>query len=170
MNVLANLFADSAGPADYVRGYIARLTELLGRVDADALARVIARIEQTYEAGRMIYLIANGGSAAVASHLVNDAVAGCDVDGQPPFRAVSLCDNVESITAIANDCGYDMIFALQLKTLLVPGDLVIAMSVSGNSGNILKGVEYARRHGATTIGWTGFDGGRLAERCDPCIP
>jgi D-sedoheptulose 7-phosphate isomerase len=169
MNTLTNIFDSSAGAAEYARGYFARLAQKMNEIDAGALARIIDRIEQTIASGRTLYLIANGGSAAVASHLVNDAVAGCDVDSQPPFRAVSLCDNVESITAIANDCGYEMIFALQLKALLQPGDMVLAMSVSGNSTNIIKGVEYARAHGACTIGWTGFDGGRLAKACDLCL-
>jgi D-sedoheptulose 7-phosphate isomerase len=159
-------FNSSGAPSQYVKRYFERVAELMRAVDLAALEQVVQAIEGAIEGRRTLFLIANGGSSAVASHFVNDAVVGAMVDGKPPLRALSLSDNVESVTAIANDAGYENIFAYQLKTLLNPGDLVLALSVSGNSENILRGVATARQMGGLTIGWSGFDGGRLAKTCD----
>lgn len=169
MNKLAELYAESASPQDYIRKYAARLGALMDALDLDAVEQVIEAMERTSRAGNVIYTMANGGSAASASHLVNDLVAGCHLEGAPPFRAFSLTDNGETVTALANDCGYDNIFAYQLRANVQPGDLIIAMSVSGNSENIFRAVEYAREHGATTVGFCGFDGGRLAKACDIAV-
>lgn len=166
MYFLDTIFQSSAAPPQYMKQYFERVAELMRALDLAALEQVIQAIEAAAERGRTLFLIANGGSSAVASHFVNDAVVGAGVDGKPPLRALSLSDNVESVTAIANDAGYENIFATQLKMLLNPGDLVLAMSVSGNSENILRGVETARKMGGLTIGWSGFDGGRLAKACD----
>jgi D-sedoheptulose 7-phosphate isomerase len=116
-----------------------------------------------------VFLIANGGSSGVASHLVNDMVVGGMMPGRPPLRALALTDNAASVTAIGNDAGYEHVFSYQIEMLAGPGDVVIAMSVSGNSENIIRGVEAARRLGCVTIGWAGMEGGRLAEACDICV-
>jgi D-sedoheptulose 7-phosphate isomerase len=164
MHKLAELFEQAGGaPSQYAAGYFKRLAEVMQQLDMATFDRVVEAIERTCAEGRTVFFVANGGSAAVASHFVNDLVAGAMVDGQPPFRALSLTDNGETVTAIANDSGFENIFAYQLKALVEPGDLVIAMSVSGNSENIIRAVQYANDNGARTIGWSGFGGGRLAR-------
>src|SRR5438093_12054958 len=112
----------------------------------------------------------NGGSSAVASHMVADLGPNSWADGRPGYKVICLSDNVESITAIANDSGYENIFAFQLRCCLQPGDLVIAFSVSGNSENIIRGVEVANQLGGRTIGLTGLDGGRWRNLCDMSLP
>ncbi len=105
----------------------------------------------------------NGGSAATAAHFANDLSLGPRVFGGKAYRAISLTDNTALMTAAANDLGYDSVFVEQLKTLLGTGDVVIAISASGDSPNVIRAVEYANEAGAVTIGLTGFDGGRLRE-------
>jgi D-sedoheptulose 7-phosphate isomerase len=163
---MKELFQRSSTPAQWARGYADRMTELLAAMDADSVASVIEAFDRASEENRTIYAIANGGSSAVASHLVNDLGPNSLVPRQTRFRVFSLSDNAESVTAIANDAGYENVFSYQLEANMEPGDLVLAMSVSGNSPNIIRAVEYAKENGGLTIGWTGFDGGRLAELAD----
>ncbi len=166
MYQLAEMFQSANGDkADYAEAYVKRLSTVLQNLDMRAVAEIIDAIDHASREKRFIYFIANGGSAAVASHWVNDLVAGGFKEGTVPFRALCLADNVESVTAIANDSGFDNIFLNQLKVNLNPGDVVFAMSVSGNSENIIRAVDYANDHGAKTIGISGFDGGRLKGRC-----
>jgi len=112
---------------------------------------------------RTVFVMGNGGSAATASHFAGDLSKGTIVEGFPRFKAVSLTDNVANMLAWANDMGYEDIFVEQLKNLMEPGDVVIGISVSGNSANVLKAIEYANHHGGVTIGFSGYDGGRLLE-------
>jgi D-sedoheptulose 7-phosphate isomerase len=164
-NALESIFQASRTPADYVSGFLSRLAELLGRVDAAAVAKFIETIERARDENREIFFIGNGGSAAVASHIVNDLAANALTPGKPGFRAFCLADNVESVTAIANDVGYEHVFEHQLKCVLQEGDVVVALSVSGNSPNIIRAIDYANSKGAVTIGLSGFDGGKLARKC-----
>ena len=120
-------------------------------------------IEEAYHAGRFVFIIGNGGSGANASHLCED-LAKCtlrDFENQKRLKVLSLTDNTAGIMAWANDEGYDRIFVEQLKNLASPGDLLLAISGSGNSPNILKAVEWANANGLTTVGITGFGGGKL---------
>ena len=114
------------------------------------------------ERGSRVFFIGNGGSAATASHFANDLAIGTRTL-EKPFRVISLTDNVAVMTAIGNDYGYEQIFLQQLKTVMDPHDVVVAISASGNSPNLLTAIEWANAHGAITIGLTGFDGGRLAS-------
>ncbi|HNR29588.1 MAG TPA: SIS domain-containing protein [Candidatus Hydrogenedentes bacterium] len=166
MYKLAELYASSASVADYAPKYVERLHEVLGGIDVGILDSMVDCIDQASRAGHRLYLVANGGSAGVAAHIVNDLVAGGYAEGTPPFRALCLSDNVPSVTALANDAGYDNVFERQLRVHLEPGDVVLAMSVSGNSENVVRAIVFARERGATTLGWCGFEGGRLAEACD----
>ena len=163
---LENMYERHAAPADYAGAYFARLGEVMAAVDVEKVGAAIAAIEAAAAAGRTIYLIANGGSAAVASHFMNDAIAGAWKEGLPPVKAMALTDNVESMTAISNDSEFANVFVNQLRVFMQPGDVVLAMSVSGNSPNVVRAVEWAKAHGGVTVGWTGFDGGRLAELAD----
>jgi len=117
-----------------------------------------------WRARAQIFIIGNGGSAATASHMMNDINKFTRVEGQPRFRAIALTDNVPWLTAVGNDQSYNEIFAEPLKNLLNPGDTVIAISASGNSPNIIAAVDYALAHGATVIGFCGRPGGQLAQK------
>ena len=116
--------------------------------------------------GATIFLVGNGGSAATASHFACDLAKGVRAEGLPPFRVVALTDNVPLMTAWGNDTSYPRIFAEQLAALVRPGDLVIAISASGNSPNILMAAETARAAGATTLALTGRTGGKLGTMAD----
>jgi D-sedoheptulose 7-phosphate isomerase len=133
---------------------IGRVTELLRR----------ARIE-----GRRVFVMGNGGSAAMASHFACDLGKGTVADGLPRFRVISLNDNSPLLTAYANDFGYETVFAEPLLSLSEPGDIAIAISSSGNSANVLRAMEVARQRGLTTVGITGFTGGKLRALVDFCI-
>jgi len=133
------------------------------------IERALALLLQAYQHGRRIYFLGNGGSAATASHAANDFCKLTISPGKPRVKALALTDNVPLITAWANDAAYSDIFMEQLENLLEPGDVVVAISGSGNSPNVLKAVEFARARGAATIGWTGFQGGRLKDLVDVAI-
>jgi len=129
------------------------------------LGPLLDTLYAAYQAERTVFLIGNGGSAATASHFGQDLSKGTVPEGVPGkrLRAVSLADNISLITALANDGGYDRIFVEQLITLGRPGDVLLAISSSGNSPNVLAAVEYANGKGIETIGLTGFDAGGLGR-------
>lgn len=166
MHHLRGLFDNAGSPADYAGSYAKRMAAILEAFDPEAIAKTIDILEKASADDRMIFTMGNGGSSAVASTFVNDLGPNTLVPGLPPFRMVSLTDNVDSVTSLANDSGYEHIFEYQLQAMMRPGDVAVAMSVSGNSPNIVRGIEYANSIDATTIGWTGFAGGRLGEICD----
>lgn len=166
MYKMQEIYKASAGPADYARRYCAHMAQVLAALDVETVGKAIEAMEQCSANGKTMFFIANGGSAATASHFVNDFVAGSYVEGAPKLRAYCLSDNAATVTALANDVGYEDVFAWQLKVNMIPGDLVYAMSVSGNSENIIRAVDYARANGATTVGISGFDGGRLAKSAE----
>jgi D-sedoheptulose 7-phosphate isomerase len=145
------------------RTYLERVCEEIRRVDPAQVQRLSELIEAAYHEGRFVFIAGNGGSGANASHLCED-LAKCtlhDFENQRRLKVLSLTDNTPWIMAVANDLAYDRIFLEQLKNLASPGDLLVAISGSGNSPNILKAVEWANAHGLTTVGVTGFGGGKL---------
>jgi len=161
MSTLNRLFAESNSLAEYARRYAAYIIHLLDHLDYAAIERVGCVLEDARLRGRTIFIVGNGGSAATASHFACDLSLGPRVFGGEAYRAISLADNNALMTAAGNDLGYDTVFSEQLKTLLTSGDVVIAISASGNSPNVVKAVEYANQAGATTIAFTGFDGGLM---------
>lgn len=161
--VLKSLFEKSLTAADYMHGYTSHMARLVEKMDSAVLAEIASLVEGASEQGKSIFVMANGGSAAVASHFVNDMGVNSLIAGKRGFRVISLTDNVEGVTAVANDAGYDNIFLFQLRCMMEPGDLVIGLSVSGNSENIVRAIEYANEQGAHSIGLCGFEGGRLAN-------
>ncbi|UCE73352.1 MAG: SIS domain-containing protein [Methanomassiliicoccales archaeon] len=118
---------------------------------------------------KTIFTMGNGGSGATASHLVGDLAKGAIKPNHPRIRAIALTDNMPQILAWANDTSYENIFMEQLKNLMNPEDVVIGISGSGNSQNVIKAMEYADEHGAVTIGLTGYDGGKLKDVAQECI-
>ncbi|MBW2056235.1 MAG: SIS domain-containing protein [Deltaproteobacteria bacterium] len=159
-------FTETLCVRDYGARYLSYLADLMVRVDLQAVENITDVLVEAGERGNTIYSIGNGGSAATASHFVNDITIGTRTRGSKPIRAYSLADNLPALTALANDEGYPSVFVRQLEGLLQPGDVVIAFSVSGNSRNILEALRYAKQHLAITIGLTGFDGGRMLEIAD----
>jgi D-sedoheptulose 7-phosphate isomerase len=161
-NRVDRIFAESADAAEFAEGYLAYLSEILARVDRHEIASFVRTLSDARTRGATLFFLGNGGSAATASHFANDLALGTRAS-TPPFRVVSLTDNVALMTAAANDYGYDQVFVRQLMPLLREGDVVVAISVSGNSPSVLHAVEYANGRQATTVGVTGFDGGRLRQ-------
>ncbi len=156
---------------DHIAEYISDLSHALKALDLDSVRQARKMIAQARDDGRQIFLCGNGGSAATASHMANDLGKGASYgrDRGKRFRVIALTDNVPWMTALANDVSYESIFAEQLHNLGQAGDLLIAISASGNSANVLNAVTVAKEQGIDTIGWTGFDGGALKSMVDLAI-
>lgn len=162
MSTIEQIFRKNPVPETFARAYLDYLGNLFNRLDYGQIGRFVETLLQAREQRARIFFIGNGGSAATASHFANDIAIGSR-SRTKPFRAVSLCDNLALITAIGNDFGYNQIFIRQLENQLDQGDVLVAISASGNSDNILQAVTYANDHGAITVGLTGFDGGHLKQ-------
>jgi len=151
------------------REYLKRVGEELLRVDVRQIEKLADLIYDCYQQGRFVFICGNGGSGANASHFCEDLGKGTlrredfDNDQRKRLKVLSLTDNTPYILAWANDEGFDRIFVEQLKNLASPGDLLIAISGSGNSPNVLRAVEWANRHALTTFACTGFNGGKLKQ-------
>ena len=149
------------------RQFLDRVAAELGRVDTAEMQTLADLIHQRYLAGRFVFVIGNGGSGSNASHFCEDMGKGTlarkffDDDTKKRLRILSLTDNTPYILAWGNDEGFDRVFVEQLKNLASPGDLLVAISGSGNSPNILRAVEWANAHGMSSFGCTGFSGGKL---------
>ena len=144
-----------------IHEYLAAHGRLAPKVDERACQAGIDLVNAKFQAGRQIITCGNGGSAYAASHYITDWNKMVSLATGRKFRGISLCDNIGMVTAFANDVGYDEIFAGQLKAILAEDDLVIAISCSGNSPNVIKAVEYANQAGADTLAVVGYDGGKL---------
>jgi len=163
MDSLEICFEKSSSKKEFARNYLTYLSDLIATIDVEAIEKIIDLIIDAGNKGNTVYFLGNGGSAVISSHFANDIGIGTRTNDQRLIKAVSLVDNMAVVTAVANDEGYNNVFLYQLEALLKPEDVVFAMSVSGNSANIVEAVKYARKIGATTIGCTGFDGGILKE-------
>jgi len=169
MNNLDEIFSGSQSGSDYAQRYASYLSELLRALDVRAIEETIAIFREARSKGRTIFFVGNGGSAATSSHFAEDLEYGTRAEGKQSFRVLSLTDNTPYITAVANDEGYEHVFVRQLQSHFSPGDVLVGISASGNSPNVIKAVEYANDNGGVTIGMTGFDGGRLKNLSRCCI-
>jgi len=149
-----------------VTGYVASLTDYIDRLDVDALLRIVERLRTARDDGAQVFIAGNGGSAATATHWVNDLGKATQKSGRTRFRVIGLADNISWFSALANDEGYERVFAGQLENLARPGDVLAVISASGNSPNLVRAVEHARAGGMTSIAFLGFDGGRLLDLVD----
>lgn len=149
-----------------IQEYVALEIEVLRRLDAAQIDAALNLLNETRVKKGRIYICGNGGSAATASHFQNDFNKGVSEYIDLPFRFHCLNDNMATIMAIANDIGYEEIFRFQLRGVMEPGDILVAISGSGNSENVLNAVECAKGRGCKIIGLTGFDGGKLKDLCD----
>ncbi len=152
-------------PAAFAASYLEHIGRVLQRIDTAEIAQFLTTLLDARERGATIFFIGNGGSASTASHFANDLAVGVN-DYDKPFKALALTDNVAVISAIGNDFGYEEIFVRQLRVLARDGDVLVAISASGNSPNLLKAMEYAATAGVKTIALTAFDGGRMKQVAD----
>lgn len=149
-----------------ISSYIDMEIAAMKNIDINAVSHAINVLEEARARGSTIYVCGNGGSASTASHLAGDFTKGINEHVSPKYNVISLSDNVSSMMAIANDSSYEEIFSFPLTGRLKPGDILIAISGSGNSGNIIRAVKYAKECGNLVIGLTGYSGGRLRELAD----
>jgi len=152
-----------------VEQYLSRLRETLEQLPREPVQATIDILRKARQDKKMIFLFGNGGSASNASHIVNDLIKNCRRNGEPDFRILSLNENVATLTAYGNDYGYDTVFEGQLRSYASRGDVVIAMSTSGNSPNVIKALQAAKEMGLTTIGFTGRMGGKMKDMADVCV-
>lgn len=152
-------------PAEFAKAYFDYLHTVLRRVDTAEIGTFVRTLLDARERGATIFFAGNGGSAATASHFANDLAIGSN-DYTRPFRVTGLADNVAVLTAIGNDFGYDQIFVRQLQVYGRPGDVLVGISASGNSPNLILAFEHARSAGIKTVALTAFDGGRLRVLAD----
>jgi D-sedoheptulose 7-phosphate isomerase len=169
MNNLEKIFSDSQSGRDYAKRYISYLSKLLGSLNLEAVEKIIEVFQNARANGKTIFLVGNGGSAATCSHFAEDLAYGTIVEGEKPFKALSLVDNAAYLTAVGNDEGYENLFVAQLRNLFNAGDVLVAISGSGNSPNVVKAIEYAKSKDGITIGMVGFDGGVVKNMCHHCV-
>lgn len=144
-----------------ILSYQSRLYDILKSLDLQAIEKAIALIREAWQAGRKIFVCGNGGSALAASHFITDWNKSIFMATGHPFYGISLNDNIGLLTAYANDVSYEDVFSEQLKNLMTPDDLLLVISGSGNSPNVLRAVEYANQKGGKTLAFCGFDGGKV---------
>jgi D-sedoheptulose 7-phosphate isomerase len=152
-----------------IREYILHVQEVLGKISDTSVAQVVTVLFAAWKQRKQVIVLGNGGSASTASHMVNDFCKATIVAGKPRMRALALTDCVSLITAWANDVSYDSVFREQLENFMNRGDVVLGISASGNSPNVLHAMEFAGLQGAITIGWTGQSGGKLKSLVDYCL-
>lgn len=152
-----------------VRGYFHDASQLLPKLPFDDVERIINVILEAFDSGRTVFVFGNGGSAASASHMMCDMNKGTiDPAQSRRLKTMALTDNVPLMTAWGNDSSYEQIFAEQLKNFVVGKDVALAISGSGNSPNVLMALKAARQAGATTVGFAGYQGGKMKALCDVC--
>lgn len=152
-----------------IKEYLQSLTDVINRFPVDELEQIYSVINDAREMERTIFICGNGGSWATAAHMVSDYSKNTRQPGMKRLRMIGLGDNIPNVTAYANDEGYDRVFAEPLLSLMQPGDVLIAISGSGNSPNVLRAVEVAQKVGGTIVGLTGYQGGKLKPEVDHCL-
>ncbi len=151
---------------EFISAYLNNISEIIEGLEINNISEVIEHIKDAHKKNKRIFVLGNGGSAATANHFACDFGKNAIKDDNNRFRIISLSNSISSITAFGNDIGFETIFEEQLKNLMHEEDLVMCISASGNSPNIIKAVEYAIKKNGIIIGITGFDGGKLKEISD----
>ena len=154
---------------DFIKKYLSEVKRCVDEIMVEKIQNVVDILYKAYLDKRQVFIMGNGGSASTASHFACDLGKNVAAQGKERFRVMSLNDNIAHFSAIANDFGYENVFVEQLKNLLNEDDVVILITASGNSPNILKAVDYANEVGAHSIGFIGFGGGKLAARVKDTI-
>lgn len=153
-------------PTDVVEVYLTELEAVIRDVSRDQIRAVVDLLFDAWKTRRTVFIVGNGGSAATASHMMNDLNKFTAIEGMARFRSIALTDNVPLMTAVGNDLAYTEIFVEPLRNLLERDDVLIAISTSGNSPNIVRAVEFAQGQGAKIVGFCGTPGGKLAAMAD----
>lgn len=155
---------------EFAKNYLSRLNDGFNKIDLSIFGKISDVLLKAYVSDKQVFILGNGGSAAIASHMACDLSKGTLTNvydaAEKRFRAISLTDNLSLFSALANDIGYEEVFSQQLRNLIQPGDIVIGISASGNSPNVLSALKLARQCHATTIGFVGFDGGKIFALSD----
>jgi D-sedoheptulose 7-phosphate isomerase len=154
---------------DHIRNYLDRLEGALATISPALVDELAGRLYRAYKDGKQVFVLGNGGSASTASHMTADLAKNTIGANMRRFRIMSLNDNVPLMTALSNDLGYHRVFTEQLMNLIRAGDVLVVISGSGNSPNVLRAIDYARDQCAQVIGLLGFSGGRAAELCDTAV-
>jgi D-sedoheptulose 7-phosphate isomerase len=171
MITLEEIYENNGDMKGFTQAYLGHVSELLNNVDIKEVEALMRELERVQKTGATVFIAGNGGSAATASHMSMDL-------GQVffklpqrsiPLRAISLSDNLAIITAVGNDFGYDQIFSKQLGLLYKEDDVLLVISASGNSPNLLRAAEWVKEKGGTVLGFLGFDGGKLKDLCTHAI-
>lgn len=149
-----------------IAAYVDHEVETLRALDKNAINDALNLLLETMEKGNTVFVFGNGGSSATASHFQNDFNKGVSEHTEKKFNFLCLNDNIATLMAVANDIGFDEVFRFQLRGHIRPGDVILAISGSGNSKNVINAVEYAKEQGCRVIGLTGFGGGKLKELAD----
>lgn len=149
--------------------YTSKLLHILSQMDVEKVEELVEDILLARKNNKQIFIFGNGGSASTASHMANDFSKPRFDDDKTLFRVICLNDNISTLTATANDFGYDNVFSVQLKNLMQKDDLIIAISSSGNSKNVINAIEVAKKKGAKTYGVVGFDGGKLMRAAEKTL-
>ena len=149
-----------------VNDYLSALQQTMNELPKEHIVSVIELLQAARLEGRQVFIMGNGGSASTATHFVCDLAKNTRKEGWPHFKVIGLTDNMALFSAYANDEGYESVFAQQLANLVMPDDIVIGISASGNSKNVLNGIELAKSRNAVAVGFTGFDGGQVARTVD----
>ncbi|MFA6635552.1 MAG: SIS domain-containing protein [Candidatus Omnitrophota bacterium] len=168
-NSIEGLIASSDDIEDFAKGYFDYVSGLLRNMDTAMIKEFVEEFEYSRKDQSTMFFAGNGGSAATASHMVNDLGFGTRVHVDPPIRVLSLSDNLSAITAVANDTGYDNVFIRQLQVYYRPGDKLVVISASGNSPNLVRAAEWVKEKGGKVLGFLGFDGGKLIDICDVAV-
>ena len=153
----------------WVQGYLDGVGQAIAQMSAGQIEACADLLLTAWRRRARVYVCGNGGSAAIASHFAGDLNKGTNVAGRHRFRAISLVDNTPALMAWSNDAGFDTGMIEQLRNFVEPGDLVIGISGSGNSANVLRAIELAEQAGAATVGFCGFGGGKLVELADTAV-
>ena len=145
-----------------INDYLSSLHQTMNELPKEKILKAIELLHSARLAGRQIFIMGNGGSASTATHFVCDLAKNTRAKGWPHYKVIGLTDNMAIFSAYANDEGYENVFSQQLDNLIMPDDIVIGISASGNSKNVLNGIALAKSRNAITVGFTGFDGGQLS--------
>jgi D-sedoheptulose 7-phosphate isomerase len=151
------------------KAYFSRLSETIDKLDIQVIEQLVELLLRARDRENTVFIFGNGGSAATASHITGDFLKGISYELDKRFRVMCLSDNIPGLTALSNDLGYEDIFVEQLKVFLKKDDLVIGISGSGNSMNVVKAMEFARKKGARTVAMCGYKGGKIRELADLVI-
>ncbi|MBT3362715.1 MAG: SIS domain-containing protein [Chloroflexi bacterium] len=152
-----------------IEDYLSGLQNCIEEISRQNIGEIADTVFAAYQKGHRIFIMGNGGSAATASHFACDLLKNTAAKGQPRMRATALTDNLSVITAIANDVDYNAVFEQQLIDQIDKGDVVIGITASGNSQNVLQAIKYAKNNGAIAVGLIGFGGGKLKDLADKSI-